>query len=159
MRLLSVGQFSDLVCAQPRAIQRWVADGVIHPVVTSSGKGGRHLFSIVDVLAVALVSDLRMHGFSLPVCAAALQALFGGTFEELQRRWDDGETHLLVSAGNESPLLGPPPPIEHPAVQARLAGKLWAHVDVKARYEQLFSQLDSPDSCEAKRPRLEVLLA
>lgn len=128
-----------------------VAGGLVTPAICGHGKGGRHFFSAVDLLAIALARDLRRRGFSLADCGAALEALRGRELSDLQREWQAGRTHLLVVAGDSMPLLAAADGIHQPAVQAILQGKLWAWIDTATAYAQLASTLDAEAAKERQR--------
>jgi DNA-binding transcriptional MerR regulator len=148
MRLVTAGQICRVLAIERRTLDRWITDGIVTPALPSPGKGGRHLFSAVDLLAVALARDLRRRGFSLPACSAALEALRGRELADLQREWQAGRTHLLVVSGEATPYLLPQRTITYPAVSDRLAGKLWAWIDVSGAYAQLASVLDAQSAKE-----------
>jgi DNA-binding transcriptional MerR regulator len=162
MRLRNVGEFASAVGVHPRAVERWVSHGIVCPSIRQTRKGGRHLFSPVDVLAVALARELRIRGFRLDETSAPLQFLAGRNLRDLRREWIAGRTHVVCVAGRASPWLHAAEAIDKSDLdRLQSDGHRVAIIDLQKTYTQLTASLGTSDlvvhSLSAGNPQSELV--
>ena len=144
-------EFATIIGVPTRTIDRWAAEGVLKPAVNIPGKGGRLLFTAVDVLAVFVARDLRQRGFPVAEAGEVLQALHGRELAELERDWIAGRTHLVVIAGRVSPSLFRPDAIDAGTLQQfTAAGHRVAVIDLAAAFARINAALSQREGAPAK---------
>src|SRR5687767_8382776 len=99
-RLVGTGECCRVLGVTRKTVSEWVKMGIIKPAQAANHKGERHLFTIAQVLAMALARDLKLRGFRLPAAGAILALLWDRSLAELEREWLLGRTHLLCVGSN-----------------------------------------------------------
>ena len=89
----STGNAAAFVGASRPTLDNWLKRGLIQPTVRGEGKGDRHVWSIVDLLALSMLDTLRTTGASLAVASAAAKFIQSC---DLERRLAAGETRLVL---------------------------------------------------------------
>jgi len=130
-------------------IKKMEEDGVLQPVaIGGNGKGGRHVYDELDLLAGGLAVELRDRGFPRPTVLAIVRWLRESSLEALRLDWAEGRS-LIFAVGENEPC---PVLLSHAAVfqndevdlaEAFRLGVPVAVVDLASLYRQMQSRIAS----------------
>jgi hypothetical protein len=113
MQLLSAGEVCRILgtaSGQPfsmKTLDNWCAQSVITPVVDRKGHGNHRVFSIVDVLAIAVGRGMRAGGYMLETAAGVMRVIKGFSEERLLVEFERGHTCITFLGDHVYPRLLP----------------------------------------------------
>jgi len=122
-RLFTKGDICQIADVPAPRFESWCREGLIKPVAGGDGTGNHRVFSLMQVIGLAVGIALRNSekGCALPYIGKVVDA-FGNISEEaLLKHFDEGHTHFI------SVLHGKP----------WLDGKAYDWVDVRAIYRNV----------------------
>ena len=90
------GAIHDILKISRALLHRWLSLGVVDQHTSANGHGTKNLFSVRDMLILALVDELRKRGFSVPQAAAACRWIGRTPYRELRRAFFCSRVFLLA---------------------------------------------------------------
>ncbi|NLF71668.1 MAG: MerR family transcriptional regulator [Candidatus Anammoximicrobium sp.] len=103
--LLSTGEVCRVLGVGPAVICRWLELGIIRPARRGHGKGNQHIYSLRDVLAIALARDLRRRGFSLRQAGGVCESLLNKPLDAIRADIAAGRRYLITASESVPPVL------------------------------------------------------
>lgn len=156
-RIFSTGEVCQLAQVIPQTLCRWVDEGTIKPLRVGRGRGNRHLFSVRDVLAVALAAELRRRGIPYEQARSVCRTIGARSLDSLRADFRAGRRYLLVADDS----IATPRLMTEAAVREmeRSGGLLALHlhhaplavVDVALAYQNVVDALEASERTDSKR--------
>ncbi len=158
---ITVGEIAKAIGAPSKTVESWVQRGIIKPTHRGIGHGHYSLFSLRDVVAIAVLRDLRQRGMPTESAAAAANWLMARDIDELSRNWSVGRRLLLIVGHTVLPVLATKAELfENPSldiVAASTSGVPVAIVDTEAAYNELNGKIVANREGREHKPRLGAL--